>query len=348
MEGKNDKVKIMSGTVLSTVYTYGAGKVLFYVFNAIAMLFNGGFMASLFNLMLMLSLCWAGLKAGINRDSHKEYAKWFLSYLFVLLVLIQPPNLFKNGGMTIHIRDIITNKAYKVDNLPPGLVLPASFISGLGFAMTKSFETVFSDVDSNYLPYHKYGTMFGAHVMSEFKSFTIQDPVFAENMESYISNCIAYDVMIGRKYDISELNRATNAWELIKENASALRMFNYRNGNKGGRALLTCKDGIPKLEASFFKESELLAKIFPTFNKLSSTASTVNNGIINAIKLSTDFYGNHVNSASDTLRQLLITNAFKNVPASYCKIKVVQTLNSSWSLTGELSQTTLPIIHAIF
>ena len=77
MEGKNDKVKTMSETVLSTVYTYGAGKVLFYVFNAIAMLFNGGFMASLFNLMLMLSLCWAGLKAGINRDSHKEYAKWF-------------------------------------------------------------------------------------------------------------------------------------------------------------------------------------------------------------------------------------------------------------------------------
>ncbi|MDJ1305536.1 MAG: conjugal transfer protein TraG N-terminal domain-containing protein [Candidatus Midichloria sp.] len=136
--------------------------------------------------------------------------------------------------VTIHIRDVVTNKAYKVDNLPPGLVTPAAFISGFGFTITKAFETVFSEVDSNYLPYHKYGTMFGAQVMSEFRNFTIQDPVFAENMESYISNCVAYGVMIGRKYDISELERTNNVWELMSHNASSLRMFNYRNGNKGG------------------------------------------------------------------------------------------------------------------
>jgi len=335
-------------SVISTVYTYGAGKVLFYIFNAIAMLFNGSFMSSLMNLMLMMALLWAGIKSGINRDSHKEYVKWFMSYLFILLVLIQPPNLFKNGGMTIHIRDIVTNKAFKVDNLPPGLVIPISIISGLGYSTTQSFETVFSTVDNNYLPYHKYGTMFGAQVISEFRNFTIQDPVFAENMESYISNCIAYDVMIGRKYDIFELERTNNVWKLISDNASNLRMFNYRNSNNGGRELLTCKAGIPKLEAHFAPESGFLSKRFPIFSSHGTVSATTNTGIINAIKVSTDFYGNNKISASDQLKQLLITNAFKTVPASYGKIKAVQNQNSAWALTGELAQTTLPILHAIF
>lgn len=68
---------------LSTVYSYGGGEVLFYIFNAIAMLFNDGFVKSIFDFTIIIALMWAGLKSAITRDHHKVYVRWFTSYVVV-------------------------------------------------------------------------------------------------------------------------------------------------------------------------------------------------------------------------------------------------------------------------
>ncbi len=83
---------------LFVVYTYGAEEVLTNIFNAIATMYTGGYMAQFFNLSLMFGLAWAGLKAGVTRDHASHYAKWFMGYMIVILVLLQPINLFKNRG----------------------------------------------------------------------------------------------------------------------------------------------------------------------------------------------------------------------------------------------------------
>lgn len=353
---------LMSGTELSTVYSYGGGEALYYIFNSLAMLFRGNAMNSLFNVMVMVGLLWAGIKSGIDKDKFGSYTKWFMRYIFVLIVLIQPTHIF-GRGMTVHIRDIVTGQAKHVDNLPPGLVIPASFISGLGYGITKGFETVFTTADSNYLPYHKYGTMFGAGVISEFRNIKIQDPVFRENLESFISNCMAFDVMIGKKYDIQEVYSSSNLFKLIKDNASHLRMFNYRTSNKGGRELLTCKAGIEKIEKQFSAEIPLLSKAFATFSNVASKAtsgsikssnssikSSINpQGIARALEASLNFYNNPGGvNASEQLRQLLVINAFQDKPSSYGAVKAIQHQNSAWRYTGEISQQILPIMHALF
>ena len=342
---------------LFTVYTYGAGEVLENCFNAISAMYTGGYMGRLFNISLMFGLMWAGLKAGVTRDNQAHYIKWFMGYVFVILVLLQPIDIFKNKGMTMHIRDVVTNKAYKVDHLPPGLVVPAGVISGIGYTSTKVFETLFSQPTGDYLPYHRYGTVFGAQVMSELRKITIQDPLFKENMESYITNCMLYDVMIGKKYDIYELKNSKNIWRLLEEHSSTLRMFNYRNKDHGGRELLSCKVGLQRLASGFANEDELLARKFPTLSSLaSSTQQNQHNknnqnakrGFIKALEITGNFYGNMNGSASDQLRQILIINQFKDVPQSYGTIRAMQNQNTGWKIMGDLGQFSLPIMHSIF
>ena len=340
---------------LFVVYSYGAGEVLANTFNAISAMYTGGYMGKLFNISLMFGLIWAGLKAGVTREHSSHYVKWFMGYVLVILVLLQPIDVFKNKGMTMHIRDVITGKGYSVDHLPPGLVVPAGVISGIGYTSTKVFETLFSQPTSGYLPYHRYGTVFGAQVMSELRNITIQDAVLKENMESYITSCMLYDVMIGKKYDINELNNSSNIWKLLEDNSSGLRMFNYRHEKKGGRELLSCKVGLQRLASGFANEDELLAMKFPTLSSLASPQQgnkqnnqQVKKEFIKALEITGNFYGNLNGNASEQLRQILIINQFKDVPQSYGTIRAMQNQNTGWKIMGDLGQFSLPIMHSIF
>lgn len=257
----------------------------------------------------------------------------------------------------MHIKDVVTKRPIQpVNNLPPALVIPASIISGLGYNITKAFETVFNSPSGaiNYLEYHKYGTMFGAQVISELRNFKIQNPVFRENMESYISSCMMYDVMIGKKYDIQELKTDNNILKRITENASTLRMMNYRNQDHRGREMINCKQGIIRITQGFSDEPGLLSKKFPIFSSHqsgapSSSDKTLSAGIVKALELSTNFYGNMgADSAQDKLKQILIINAFKDKPDSYGTLRSAQNQNTSWALAGEMAKQTLPIMHALF
>ena len=339
-------------TDLFTIYSYGGGRVLDNIYNAIAVIYQDGYMEEFFQISIMLGLAVAGIKAGITQKHGSHYMKWFAGYLLVILVLMQPVSMFGNKGMTLHWRDVVTGETGKVDHLPPGLVAPAGVISGTGYSMTKLFETLFSSPMPEYLPYHKYGTTFASQVRADLRDMKIQDPILSENLESYISNCVKYDTMIGNIYDIKDLANAPNIWTFLEENSSNLRMFNYRLPNKGGRELINCRTGVKKLNSAFHGEAELLAKKFPTFSRLMNARptsdATARNGFLKALEVSGKFYGNMNGSASDQLKQILFINQFKTNPHSYGTIRGIQSQNSNWMLLGEIGQLALPILHSIF
>ena len=181
---------------ISTVYSYGGGKILNQTFNAISMLFNSGVVSTLLDISLIMGFIWVGIKMGLKNDAYKETLRWLFCYLFVVIFLVHPASVFRTSGMTMHVRDVVTGKAYKIDHVPPGLVIPASLLSSIGFSMTKSFETVFSTVDDNYMPYHQYGMMFGARVISEMRNMTIQDGVFMENIFNKSFVKISYAIVV--------------------------------------------------------------------------------------------------------------------------------------------------------
>lgn len=69
-------------TNLFTIYTYGGGEVVHNIFNAIASIYQEGYMEQLFQISIMLGLAIAGIKAGITQKHGANYAKW-LGGLFI-------------------------------------------------------------------------------------------------------------------------------------------------------------------------------------------------------------------------------------------------------------------------
>src|SRR3546814_12789620 len=74
---------------------------------------------------------------------------------------------------TLWIKDPLTIKQYKIDNVPFALAVFSSSISQIGQAMTEKVEQVFTLPD--YLPYHQTGTVFASKLMSEVHQFRSEE-----------------------------------------------------------------------------------------------------------------------------------------------------------------------------
>ena len=324
---------------METIYSYGGGAALVDVLNGIAMIFNNGVGDSIVEFMSVMGIAWVGIQS-MMENSFKPQVKWMVKYVVILDLLIIPKS-------SLLVRDVVTNQVNKVDNLPIGLTIPAGLVSSLGFAITKEFESVFSSPD--YLQYHKYGTVFGAQLISEARNFKIQDPIFRENMESYIDNCVMYDVMIGHKYTIRDLKNHADLWSLITSKSSKLKMLNYRDGDRG-RTLTTCFDTVKLLEQHWNRDYQLVEKRFPLLSKLTSSDNKA--GLVSSFNANMDavlsFYGSKQTSAQSYIKQLMVINAISDVPLSYGAVRASQQQKESWVLAGELAKQNLPIMHSIF
>ena len=333
------------------VYSYGGGEALFKVLLGVKMIFDHEVTKSLLHLMTFVGLAWAGFQ-GAQQNSWTPKLSWLAKYVLITSMFITPTT-------TIWVTDVVYNKRDKIDGLPIGLVLPASIFSGLGFGITQLFDQAFAKVDDN-LAYTKYGQNFGAALISQARNFKIQDSVFRENMENFIDNCMLYDVMIGRKYNATELRDSTRIWELVSKGASNIRMMNYRDSDKSvKRKLVTCRDGVGLLNNYWNKDIDKLGEKFGStiFGKYAGT-TTQGKGFDNQEILGKSFsanieavsqlYGKNTGSATETLKQVMIINAISDIPMSYGAVRAKQQQQESWLISGQLAQEILPTLHAVF
>ena len=73
-----------------------------------------------------------------------------------------------------------------------------------------------------------------ANLLANQKIMAIQDEDFAENMRSFMGQCVLYDVALGIKYSIKDLRNSNNIWGLISRNASPARSFIWKEGRGEG------------------------------------------------------------------------------------------------------------------
>lgn len=332
------------------VYSYGGGEALFKVLTGVRMVFENGLTQDILYLMTFIGLAWAAFQAA-QQNSWTPKLSWLTKYTIITSLFITPT-------ATLWVSDTVTGYRHKVDGLPIGLVLPASVFSGIGFGITQLFDQAFDSVGSN-ISYHKYGQSFGAALISQTRNFKIQDSVFRENMESFIDNCMLYDVMVGRKYTASEIKDETNIWKLVSKNASSIRMMNYRDTDKTlGRRLVTCKEGVGLLDTYWTKDINKLGKrfgstIFGKFgDKISEGIQNTNQELLGKSFLSninvvSQLYGK-TGSAVDTLKQIMMINAVSDIPLSYGAVRAKQQQQESWLISGQLGREILPTLHSIF
>lgn len=332
------------------VYSYGGGEALFKVLTGIKFIYNSDISKDLIHLMTFVGLSWAAFQ-GATQNSFTPKLSWLVKYALIT-------SLFLTPTATLWVSDAVYKTRNKIDDLPIGLVLPASVFSGIGFAITQSFDQAFSTVDNN-IPYTKYGQSFGAALISQSRNFKIQDSGFRENIEGFIDNCMIYDVMVGTKYSASDLRDSENIWALVSKNASSIRMFNYRDQDKTkGRSLVTCREGVAKLNNYWKTDIEKLAEKYGTsiFGKygaqLAQSMDNSNNKVLGKsflanINVVTELYGKN-NGGLDTLKQIMMINAIADIPMSYGAVKAKQQQQESWLISGQLAREILPTLHAIF
>lgn len=332
------------------IYSYGGGEALFKVLSGIAMLYNSDISKDFIYMMTFVGVTWAAFQGAIQ-NSFTPKLSWMVKYALITSLFITPT-------AKLVVTDVVYKTRYPVDNLPIGLVLPASVFSGIGYSITESFDQAFSDI-GDHLAYTKYGQNFGASLISQARNFKIQDSGFRENIEGFIDNCIIYDVMVGSKYSASDLRDSTDIWGLVSENASSIRMFNYRGKNKGdGRKLETCRAGVKLLNDYWKTDIDKLADRYGSsiFGKYGAKAAqsmenshsqTLSKAFESNISAVTQLYSKNSNATS-TLKQIMMINAMADIPMSYGAVKAKQQQQESWLISGQLAREILPTLHAVF
>ena len=225
-----------------TVITYGAGEVLDTTFNAIAVLINsktGTLYQPLVRIGLIVGLVWA--TATMVYGDHMKFLHRWMTPLFLALFLFFAPTC------TVHIHDPVSGSIFKVDHVPWGLGAVAGVTSRLGDKITKEIEMTFSLPDD--LKYHKTGAVMASNLIANARTFHITNSDLAETLRSFITQCVVYDALLGKKYTLDDLKNSPDLWKLACEKPSPARSFLFKAPGKNQKPqIATCDKGVSLLD----------------------------------------------------------------------------------------------------
>ena len=333
-----------------TIYTYGHIDAMFYILNGVAMLNKSTLGQTVIVLMVMASTVYYATRLSYDGTVRsKIYLGKIVGMVAMVIFLLSPV-----ADMTI--RDHVSKKREKVDNLPLGFALPIGILESFGDLLTIGFEQAFSSPNQS-TNFHDYGMLFGARLVQESRNWKISSPEFRENMDKYINRCVMFDSMVGHWYTPSDLVQSDDIWRLVSENAAVIRMVSMRVGKE--RTLLSCKDAAKNvLQPEFTSEIQKLEARYAgtSFGEAGSTNwgarafNLITSNLRKNIALSFKSYIGSNDGAEKLIRQQMMINAIKkNVQTDeYGFARASATQESNWHIAGELASTYLPILLTVF
>lgn len=279
------------------VVVYGNGDLYRELFNAIAAAFNDGSYKYFTDLSIMLAGTWAILRYSIERNL-MVLAKWIGIYYLAFYVMFIPK-------ATVDIIDRISpGHAYAVDNVPLGLALVANLSSVVGDSLTRVMEQNFSLPDD--LMYGKTGMVMASRLTVASTQFEVTDPNFNQSLQSFVQQCVFYDVLLN-KYTWNDLLNATHIWQFVSQYASPARAFLYYQ--IGQPQVMTCQEGISRLNQDWDlalqdAASRYGARLFPD-------ASNSKAQLLSYLSNSYQFLANISDTATNIMQQNMMANALQ-------------------------------------
>lgn len=239
-----------------TVVTYGGGEVLHNVFNAIAMLFNGG-KGDLIRPLALIAASIGGIHALSTVLFSGSIEALISKYLIPLIAI---PSLLMVPTSTIHIEDILKHKGYKVDHVPFFLAKFTETISSIGYHITTGIEKVMHV--PNDVSYNKTGMIFGADTALDMSRYRITNANLEQNLRKFAKQCVFYDTGIGR-YSLDDIRKSTDLWKFLKSRTSKVQMIPYLDPGSASSKnweYLSCRDALIKMTPYFEKEKKFYAQ----------------------------------------------------------------------------------------
>jgi conjugal transfer mating pair stabilization protein TraG len=328
------------------INTYGHIDAIFYVLNGMAMIMNSPFMASTLKLFIVLSFMMFVLK-GASIGNFKAGIKTLVVSVIVINFMLVPK-------ASIMIYDHVTKQRDKVDNLPLGFVLPVGVLENLGAALTEKVDQAFS-VPNKSLSYMEYGPIFGASLIQQSRNWRIQDPIFAEMMESFLERCVLMTAAIGRDFTEHDVITSSNVWDdVIKPNMKdGIREVVLRGS---GHKQMGCKTAMNLLEQKFNEAYQdnygILSKTrFALAGRDSYTDRGSFPSNMDAFfkkNLDTVFGGylDQKTNALSTMRQIMLMNSFARY-GDYGTLRAIQVQENNWATTGKLAGYYVPMLLTI-
>ncbi len=337
-----------------TVYTFGGGEILNGVFNAIAMSLNGkaGMLEPLKRLGLIFGAFWAVIYA-VYGDQIKVLTHWLVPMTIFMNLLFVP-------RATVWIIDPVHHYKQNVDNVPYGLAALAGYVSTIGYQITSKVESIFTLPDD--LRYQKSGFLFASDIIQKAKTFHITNADLAENMRSFVSQCVLYDAMLGRKYNIDELRNADDIWGLVSANPSQARSFVWRDLKvpdqpRNRPNVISCSEGVGKINELWTNEINNTANLFG--RKIFDKAGVINPRaeLIKYLPMAYKQLGDISKEASEIIQQQMMiysivdgvesnSTALGNAPNFAARRAYLQQ-RSTYETLGAMAGETLPVMKAV-
>ncbi len=201
-----------------------------------------------------------------------------------------------------------------VGNVPLGVAFVAATSSEIGDTVIKSTEQAFADPQG--LAYSDSGLIYGAKLYNQMRGWRILDPVFAQNMESFMTSC-TYNDLLSNYISVGQLQSAASLWTFIRNSASPSAAFPYYNSDASQPSIITCQQGAQNLDSAWGSEipnneAAQEVRLNPSINTGSaqSTMATSLGALTAATGLaSTD--------ATQNFQQVLTINALRQAMSGY-------------------------------
>lgn len=286
------------------IYSFGNGEVLKGIFNAVALCLNSG-SGSLYTPLIRLGLLMGAAFAivyALYGNAVRVFIGWIIPITAIMQLLFVPQ-------VTVWIIDPVSRYHQKVDHVPYALGMVASYISQIGYELTKQIEKVFVLPDD--LKYQKTGMLFGSYLMQQAKTFHITNEDLAENMRQFVGQCVAYDALLGRKYTIEDLRHSADIWGLVSKEASKARSFLWREPREEGRAarpeIITCRQGVALFNRQWGELLNQAASLFGT--QIFGDVLNPKAELLKHLPISYGYLTELSQSAADILKQQLMIYA---------------------------------------
>lgn len=356
--------------MVSEIYCYGGIDIYRDVFNAIAML-NGDrtFIQSLITIGIIVGAFWS-MVIMVGGDMVRPFLSWMIPMTVIQTVFLTPTK-------TVHLIDVVQAGRHEtVDDVPYGLALMAGTLSRISHKLTEKTEKFFTIPGD--LKYSQTGGIFAANLLANQKIMTIQDEDFADNMRSFIGQCVLYDLALGRKYTIKDLRNTNNIWGLISANASPARSFLWKeNRNRGD--IITCQDGVTRFNNAWLGAVEQAAcavgaNLYP--NKDATPMPLLGGGLavggndvgvcrsplakqefLRFLPIHYGVMASMSGNAGETLKQQMMISAMVDAQdqasvmagnaSNFAARKAYLQQRSNYETIGKLASDTLPIMRAV-
>jgi len=186
--------------------------------------------------------------------------------------------------------------------------------------------------DAASLIYRRHGVAMASQLVAKASRFTLTDPDLAANIREFVQQCVVFDIAKG-KYTISTLLESKDTWQLLKENASPARGFIFKDDKN---TILTCAEGVAKLETSWQHAVNQAAKIYGArfFPHSENPAKT----LLANLKISYEYLTQLSLEASDILRQNMMINALEDSLISFNQITDASAAITGYAVTRAQEQ----------